>query len=119
MGHDSKLRPGVTFILARRADVRFGSKADICSAQAYVRSTPNSDRKSGHRQTVMSALPPIADVCSARGYVCFGPMADMVMCRPSCSHLEFKLTVDLDPDAIRQLGDAKDRTSVLPRFWAK
>src|SRR5262245_27478818 len=25
------------------ADVRFGSKADICSAQAHVRFTPNSD----------------------------------------------------------------------------
>jgi hypothetical protein len=28
--------------------VRFGSKADMCSAQAHVRFTPNSDRKSGH-----------------------------------------------------------------------
>jgi hypothetical protein len=27
--------------------------------------TPNSDRKSGHRQTVMSALPPTADMCGA------------------------------------------------------
>src|SRR5262245_17198309 len=28
--------------------VRFGSKADICSAQTNVRFTPNSDHKSGH-----------------------------------------------------------------------
>jgi hypothetical protein len=31
----------------RKRHVRFGSKADICSAQAHVRFTPNSDRKSG------------------------------------------------------------------------
>jgi hypothetical protein len=30
------------------ADVRFGSKADSCSAKGYVRFAPNSDRKSGH-----------------------------------------------------------------------
>jgi hypothetical protein len=29
-------------------DVRFGSKADMCNAQAHVRFTPNSDRESGH-----------------------------------------------------------------------
>ena len=29
--------------------VRFGSKADMCSAKRHVRFTPNSDRKSGHR----------------------------------------------------------------------
>jgi len=29
------------------AHVRFGSKADMCSAQAHVRFTPNSDRESG------------------------------------------------------------------------
>ena len=28
--------------------VRFGSEADTCSAQGYVRFTPNSDYKSGH-----------------------------------------------------------------------
>jgi hypothetical protein len=43
-------------------DVRFGSKADMCGAKRYVRFTPNSDRKSGLRQTVMSALPPKADI---------------------------------------------------------
>jgi hypothetical protein len=31
-----------------RFDVRFGSEADICSAQGHVRFTPNSDRKSRH-----------------------------------------------------------------------
>src|SRR5262245_50651524 len=31
------------------ANVRFGSKADMCSAIANVRFTPNSDRKSGHQ----------------------------------------------------------------------
>jgi len=29
------------------ADVRFGSKADVCGAQAHVRFTPDSDRESG------------------------------------------------------------------------
>ena len=28
-------------------DVRFGSKADMCSAKRHVRFTPNSDRESG------------------------------------------------------------------------
>src|SRR5262245_31188471 len=60
-----------------RLNVRFGSKADICSATAHVRFTPNSDRESGHRQTVMSALPPKADMCGARGNVRFGPKADI------------------------------------------
>jgi len=41
-------------------DVRFGSKADICSALAYVRFTPESDRKSGHPM-VGSARPARAD----------------------------------------------------------
>src|SRR5262245_33294098 len=46
----------------RRSYVRFGSKADICTAPAHVRFTPNSDRESRHPQTVMSALPPKADM---------------------------------------------------------
>jgi len=46
-------------------DVRFGSKADICSAQAHVRFAPDSDRESGHPAKVMSALPPRADMCGA------------------------------------------------------
>jgi hypothetical protein len=45
--------------------VRFGSEPDICSAQAYVRFTPDSDRESGHPQKVMSALPPKADMSGA------------------------------------------------------
>src|SRR5262249_11970448 len=53
-----------------RTDVRFGSQADICVAKAHVRSTPNSDRKSGLPQTVMSALPPKADMCAAKVDVC-------------------------------------------------
>src|SRR5262249_25292784 len=57
--------------------VRFGSKADICSAKPHVRFTPISDRESGFPQTVMSALPPIADMCSAIRHVCFGPKADI------------------------------------------
>ena len=44
------------------ANVRFGSKADICAAKIHVRFAPNSDRESGHRQPVMSALPPEADM---------------------------------------------------------
>jgi hypothetical protein len=59
------------------ANVRFGSKADICVAKSDVRFTPNSDRKSGFPHKVMSALPPKADMCSALAYVCFGPKADI------------------------------------------
>src|SRR5262245_32491940 len=51
-------------------DVRFGSEADICAAISHVRFTPNSDRKSGHPQTVMSALPLKADMCGAMIDVC-------------------------------------------------
>jgi hypothetical protein len=40
------------------AHVRFGSKADMCSAKGDVRFTPNSDRESGFPHKVMSALPP-------------------------------------------------------------
>jgi len=34
------------------AYVRFGSKADICSAIRHVRFTPESDRNSGHRMSM-------------------------------------------------------------------
>jgi hypothetical protein len=34
-------------VCSATAYVRFGSKADICSAAAHVRFTPNSDRESG------------------------------------------------------------------------
>src|SRR5262245_59139808 len=44
-----------------------------------VRFTPDGDRESGHRQPVMSALPPIADMCGASGHVCYGPKADIRM----------------------------------------
>jgi hypothetical protein len=40
-------------------DVRFGSKADMCSAKG------------------MSALPPKADMCGATRYVRFVPIADI------------------------------------------
>src|SRR5262245_35015661 len=46
----------------KRPHVRFGSKADICGAKRHVRFAPESDRESGHPQTVMSALPPKADI---------------------------------------------------------
>src|SRR5262245_42501964 len=59
--------------------VRFGSKADICTAPAHVRFTPNSDRESGLPAKVMSALPPKADVCGATGDVRYGPIADMAI----------------------------------------
>src|SRR5262245_52414317 len=60
-----------------RSNVRFGSKADMCSAADDVRFTPNSDRKSRHPQNIMSALLPIADMCGAHAHVCFGPKADI------------------------------------------
>jgi len=65
--------------IARLANVRFGSKADIRTAQTDVRFTPNSDRKSRHAAMVMSALPPKADVCGANRHVCFGPEADITV----------------------------------------
>src|SRR5262249_11557033 len=49
----------------------FWLKADICTAPADVRFTPNSDRESGLPAKVMSALPPKADMCGAIGDVCF------------------------------------------------
>jgi len=51
-------------------DVRFGSKADMCSAKGHVRFTPNSDRESGHAAMVMSALHLKADMCGALSHVC-------------------------------------------------
>src|SRR5262245_26665278 len=52
--------------MREESDVRFGSKADICSAPTHVRFTPNSDRKSGLPQELMSALPPKADMQCTR-----------------------------------------------------
>jgi hypothetical protein len=40
----------------RTTAARFGSQADICSARRHVRFAPNSDRKSGFPQNVMSAF---------------------------------------------------------------
>jgi hypothetical protein len=60
-----------------RCHVRFGSLADMCGANGHVRFAPNSDRKSGPPQNVMSALPPKADMCGALAHVRFGPKADM------------------------------------------
>jgi hypothetical protein len=60
-----------------RKIVRFGSKADVCSAKRHVRFTPNSDRGSGFPQEVMSALPPKADMCEAKTNVRFVPIADI------------------------------------------
>ena len=53
-------------------DVRFGSKADMCSAPAHVRFAPNSDRESGHPAKGMFALPPKADRCGATRHVRYG-----------------------------------------------
>jgi hypothetical protein len=58
------------------ADVRFGSLADIRTAQTNVRFTLNSDRESEFPQKVMSALPLKAEVCSAIRDVRYGPKAD-------------------------------------------
>jgi len=47
---------------ALEANVRFGSKADMCAAKRHIRFTPNSDRESRHAQMVVSALVPKADM---------------------------------------------------------
>ena len=52
-----------------RAHVRFGSKADVRTAQSHVRFTPNRDRKSGPPLNAMSALPLKADMCGANRHV--------------------------------------------------
>jgi hypothetical protein len=52
--------------IALRGNVRFGSKANMCSAKRHVRFTPHSDHESGFPQKVMSALPPKADMCGAQ-----------------------------------------------------
>jgi len=58
-------------------DVRFGSKADMCSANSHVRFSPNSNRESGLPAKGMSALLLKADMCGALAHVCYGPKADM------------------------------------------
>ena len=62
-------------------NVRFGSKADICTAIGHVRFTPNSDRESEIPQKAMSALAPKADMCGANGDVRFGPIADIAIAK--------------------------------------
>jgi len=54
------------FVSGYTDDVRFGSKADMCGAQAHVRFTPNSDRESRHAAMVMSASPLKADGAAQR-----------------------------------------------------
>ena len=58
----------------------------MCAAKRHVRFTPNSDRKSGLPQTVMSALPLKADMCGAIRDVRFGPIADILR---RVSHVHF------------------------------
>src|SRR5262245_63971248 len=43
------MNPGRNHIPIMPSNVRFGSKADMCSATRHVRFTPNSDCKSRHR----------------------------------------------------------------------
>jgi len=54
------------------ANVRFGSKADMCAAKGHVRFTPKSDHENGFPHKVMSALPPKADMCGAMSNVPMG-----------------------------------------------
>jgi hypothetical protein len=65
-------------LVKSKPNVRFGSKADMCNAPAYVRFAPDSDRKSGHAAMVM---PLKADIRSAQTHVSFGPKADINACR--------------------------------------
>jgi len=54
-----------------------GQKQTCAVQEPMSALAPNSDRESGLRQTVMSALPPKADMCGANRNVRFGPKADM------------------------------------------
>jgi len=72
---------------------RLESQADMCVANTDVRFTPNSDRKNGLSQKVVSALRLKADMCGANRHVCFGPKADLKLlflarsfCRPIRIH---------------------------------
>src|SRR6188474_2853233 len=54
-----------------------GQKQTFAMHQPMSALLPYSDRKSGLRQTIMSALPPKADMCGAVAHVGFGPEADI------------------------------------------
>jgi len=78
----NRVRRGVRFHLknghsATQTNVRFGSKADICSASTHFALRPIATAKSGFPQKVMSASPPKADMCGATRDVRFGPKADI------------------------------------------
>jgi len=63
---------------AHRAEIAaFAAPASPTCAGQIIRFTLDSDRESGPRQDVMSALPSQADMCAARGDVCLGPIADI------------------------------------------
>jgi hypothetical protein len=72
---------------SRSQHVRFGSKADICTAIGHVRFSPDSGHKTAVRDLpdLMSALVPKmsaltlkTDMFSARVDVRFGPTADIL-----------------------------------------
>ncbi len=60
-----------------------GQKADIRAAKSHVRSTPESDRKSGFPHKVMSPLPLEADICGALDFSpSLASAADAIRCTP-------------------------------------
>src|SRR5262245_38764258 len=69
------LRTSCSRFSAHQTHVRFGSKAKHMQRKRPCPIYPNSDRESGHPQTVMSALPPKADMCGATRDVFYGPKA--------------------------------------------
>ena len=73
-------RTGKNRCTGRATHVRFGSEADARTAKSDVRFAPDSDRKSGLPQKVMSASPPRADMCAALANVYYGPQADIRQC---------------------------------------
>ena len=55
LSHDTLASPlAVRLKFPSMVNVRFGSKADICSAKRHVRFTPNSDRKSGQGRSTIA-----------------------------------------------------------------
>jgi hypothetical protein len=62
-----------------------GHKQTCAMHQPKSALPPNSDRKSGFPQPVMSALPLKADMCSAVAHVCFGPIADIGYLSINCA----------------------------------